>query len=111
MVQRRAPQLKAETPPAIFRLDDIEPEEPEIRPVADGGDAADRDAAKVANEEPLRVGRLETSRVMKARIPAFRRRPAESEPKIGFAHAAHHETVVAHGLGSRGPQTKLDAVT
>ena len=32
MVQRGSPQLKAEAPPAVFRLDDVEPRNPKPEP-------------------------------------------------------------------------------
>ena len=100
-VQRSSPQLKAEALPPVFRLDDIEPEEPEARAVANRRDAANRNAVEFAEKEPLPVGRVKAMRVMEARISAFRRRPVERKLKIDFGHPAHNETFVAHRIRSQ----------
>ena len=99
-VQRGLPQLKAEAPPAVFRLDDIEPKEPEARAVANRRDAANRNAVEFAEKESLPVGGVKAMRVMKAGIPAFRRCPIERKLKIAFGHPAHDETFAAHELRS-----------
>ena len=56
------------------------------------------------------VGGVKAMRVMKAGIPAFRRRPIERELKIAFGHPAHDETFAAHELRPR-PYAKLAAAT
>ena len=108
MVQSSPPQFKAEALPAMLRLDDVEAQESEARTVANGGDAADRSAIAFAEKEPLRVGGVKTTRVMKAGIPALGRRPFESEREIGFSHPVQNEILVAHKVF---PQLSFAAAT
>jgi hypothetical protein len=96
MVQSSPPKFKAEALPAMLRLDDIEAQESEARAVANGGDAANRNAVAFADKEALRIGGVKAVRVIKTGIPPFRGGPFEGEREIGLRHLAHNE-IVAHG--------------
>ena len=107
MVQGGPPQFKAKALPAMLRLDDVEAQESKPRAVADGGDAADRNAIKFGEKEPLRIRGVEAMRVMKAGIPALGGSPFEGEREISFGHPAQNETLM-HGAF---PQLSFAAAT
>ena len=98
MVERGAPEGKAEAPSAALRRNDVEPQEPEARAVADRRHAADRAPVEFAEKEPLRVGGVEAMRVIEAGIPALRRGPIERAVQIGFGHPAQNEPPVGHRI-------------
>src|SRR6202041_441058 len=97
-VQSSPPKFEAEALPAMLRLDDIEAQESEARAVANGGDAANRNAVAFADKEALWIGGVKAVRVMKTGIPALRRGPFEGEREIGLRHVAHNESCRARVL-------------
>src|SRR4029077_11340919 len=98
MVERCAPQLKAEAPSPALRRNDIEPQEPKARAVADRRHAAERAPVEFAEKEPFWVGVVEAMRVMEAGVPALRRSPIKRVVQIDFGHPAQNEPPVGHKI-------------
>ena len=74
---RGVPELEAKASSAIVGCDNVETKEPVRVVISDGGNSADWLAREFAEEESIRVSRVEAFRIVKARIPALGRGPFE----------------------------------
>ena len=94
------PELGAKALPVIVGFDHVEPKEPVRVVISDGRNAADRLAVEFAEEESIRISRVEAFRIVKARIPALARGPFKDQRKLMLAHVSNSKPRRIHGSAS-----------